>query len=105
MIGIIIQQQEMVKKQESKPNDKSSNKEQPTDESLNEQESAQKLYVLLAEDENGNIQDDKSDMEICLSRQKPMDTYFEETLSCMGKPVHSLESVETQVICFFVNCK
>ena len=83
-----------------KPSGKSSNKEQSTFVSPDEQESAQKSSALPTEDEDGNTQDDKSDMEKCLSRQKPMDAYFEETLSCMGKPVHSLESLETQVSAF-----
>ena len=78
-------------------------REQSIDESSNKQEGDQKLFELLAEDENDNIENDKSDIEICLaclSRQNTMDTYFEKTLSCMGKPVHSLESVETQVSAF-----
>lgn len=38
----------------------------------------------------------KSDMEECLSRRDRMDTYIERVLSCLGKPVYSLETLESQ---------
>ena len=97
MMGTIVHRQKIVKKQGLKPNNIFSKKEKTTDKISDEQEDAQKSSVSLTEDEDDNIQDGKSDMEMCFSRQNPMDIYFEKTLSCMGRPVHSLESVETQV--------
>ena len=40
------------------------------------------------------------DMEICLSQQAEMDQYLEKVLSCRGKPVYSLETVESQQAVF-----
>ena len=97
MMGTIVHRQKIVKKQGLKPNNKFSKTEKTTDKISDEQEDAQKSSVSLTEDEDGNIQDGKSDMEMCFSRQNPMDIYFEKTLSCMGRPVHSLESLETQL--------
>lgn len=37
------------------------------------------------------------DMKTCLLHKATMDDYIENTLSCMEKPVHSLESVEGQI--------
>ena len=41
--------------------------------------------------------DSTPDINTCLLQKEPMDTYIEKTLSCMKKPVHSLESIEEQM--------
>ena len=40
---------------------------------------------------------DNPDIETCLAYKEQMDTYIEKTLSCMEKPVYSLESIESQM--------
>ena len=40
---------------------------------------------------------DKTDIQECFQQEWKMDVYIEKTLSCMEKPVYSLESVESQV--------
>ena len=39
---------------------------------------------------------DKPDIQECLQQDRVMDIYIEKTLSCLGKPIYSLESVESQ---------
>ena len=54
--------------------------------------------LLMDKDEREKVSryHSKSDMEECLSRRDRMDTYIERVLSCLRKPVYSLETLESQ---------
>ena len=53
--------------------------------------------AIISSQTNETEEDGIPDINTCLLQKELMDTYIEKTLSCMKKPVHSLERTEEQI--------